>query len=226
MSRLGPLAFLGLACFQVVLIAAVPAQVGHQAAAPPMVAAASEEGWSLLVDRIADSPYGLMDPVVWPEDQLPPEQQQPVLIYTSYTPEQQKAQMMLPMAPEEVRQLIQLEANQVGVDPLLIESIVRNESGFNAQARSPVGAIGLMQLMPGTAASLGVDPYHPGQNVNGGVRYFSQQLQRYGDVGLALAAYNAGPGAVDRYGGIPPYAETVNYVDRVMSDYRAARGFP
>ncbi len=191
-----------------------------------MVAAASEEGWSLLVDRIADSPYGLMDPVEQPDEVAFPIEQAPIFIYTDYTPEQQQNQMMLPMAPEEVRQLIHLEAGQAGVDPLLIESIVRNESGFNAQARSPVGAIGLMQLMPGTAANLGVDPYNPGQNVNGGVRYFSQQLQRYGDVGLALAAYNAGPGAVDRYGGIPPYSETLNYVDRVMSDYRAARGFP
>lgn len=103
-----------------------------------------------------------------------------------------------------------------GLPPVLVAAVVRVESGFNPLARSRVGALGLMQLMPATAAALGVDdPLDPEQNVDGGCRYLRELLQEF-TLEHALAAYNAGPGAVRRYGGIPPYAETERYVPRVM----------
>jgi soluble lytic murein transglycosylase-like protein len=94
--------------------------------------------------------------------------------------------------------------------------LVRTESGFRPTAKSTKGAIGLAQLMPHTASHLGVNPHDPGQNLDGGARYLSQQYRRFGDWRLALAAYNAGPEAVERYRGVPPYAETQNYVKAIL----------
>ena len=123
--------------------------------------------------------------------------------------------------------LIQQAAQRNGVDPALLKGLIRQESNFNQNAGSPAGAQGLCQLMPGTAASLGVgDPRDPSQAIEGGARYLRQQLDAFGgDVTKALAAYNAGPGAVQRYGGVPPYAETQNYVRQVQAyaaQYRTA----
>jgi soluble lytic murein transglycosylase-like protein len=113
-----------------------------------------------------------------------------------------------------------------GIDPALLKGLVSQESGFDPNARSGAGALGLTQLMPGTAAALGVtNPLDPAQSLQGGAKYLRQQLDRFGgDEKLALAAYNAGPGAVQKYGGVPPYRETQNYVSSVLGKAASYRG--
>jgi soluble lytic murein transglycosylase-like protein len=125
-------------------------------------------------------------------------------------------------------ELVKRASAATGVDSSLIRGVIQTESAGNPRAESPKGAIGLMQLMPSTAAELGVDPRDPAQNVLGGARYLASLLRRYdGDEKLALAGYNAGPGAVDRHGGIPPYKETRNYVTSVLAHRRRyAEGEP
>jgi len=112
--------------------------------------------------------------------------------------------------------IITAAAADHGLDADLVHAVVRAESDYNPWCKSRAGAQGLMQLMPGTAAALGVsDPWDPEQNIQGGTRYLAAQLARFGSLELALAAYNAGPGAVRRYSGVPPYPETQQYVERV-----------
>jgi soluble lytic murein transglycosylase-like protein len=114
--------------------------------------------------------------------------------------------------------LIVAAANKYGIDPALLAGVVKQESSFNPNAKSAAGAKGLTQLMDATARGLGVtDPFDPAQSLDGGARFLSGLLKQFhGDQSLALAAYNAGPGAVQKYGGIPPYEETQRYVPKVL----------
>jgi len=130
--------------------------------------------------------------------------------------------------PSSYDSLIERTALLYGVPAALIKAVVKTESNFQRHAVSSKGAQGLMQLMPATAADLGVeDAFSAEDNVQGGTRYLRAMLDRYGDWKHALAAYNAGPGAVDQYGGIPPYPETREYVERVLQYYRRYDGdFP
>jgi len=121
--------------------------------------------------------------------------------------------------------LIGLTARQHEVEPALVKAVIAAESNFDPEAVSRKGAQGLMQLMPVTGSGLGLeDPFQPDDNVRAGTRYLRSMLDRYGDVERAVAAYNAGPAAVDRYGGVPPYPETQAYVRRVLTYYRHYHG--
>ena len=131
-----------------------------------------------------------------------------------------------PSGPTPFGAEIEAAAQRHGLDPALLKGLIRQESNFNPTAGSPAGARGLTQLMPATAASLGVtDVTDPAQSIEGGAKYLKQQLDRFGgDVTKALAAYNAGPGAVAKYGGVPPYAETQAYVQKVQAYAEQYRG--
>jgi soluble lytic murein transglycosylase-like protein len=120
-------------------------------------------------------------------------------------------------------ELADAAADRYGLPRALVRSVMAAESGFEPLAISPKGAIGLMQLMPGTAQVLGADPHDPAQNVDAGTRYLRDLLEKY-NYGLrhALAAYNAGPGAVDKYNGVPPYRETIDYISRIEKKLRVS----
>ncbi len=124
-------------------------------------------------------------------------------------------------APAQFRPLFERAGAAHGVDPALLAAVAKNESGFNPRAVSPVGARGLMQFMPATAAQFGVDPFDPASAIDGAARYLRQLQDQFGSVELALAAYNAGPGNVSKYGGVPPFTETRNYVTKVMNTWRS-----
>ncbi|WP_241484136.1 lytic transglycosylase domain-containing protein [Ruegeria sp. ANG-R] len=133
------------------------------------------------------------------------------------TPQKSSPRSSSPWASEAER-----AALRHGVPAPLFHALIHQESRWNADAVSPKGALGLAQLMPPTAAALGVDPHDPVQNLDGGARYLKAMFLKFGNWGLALAAYNAGPEAVERYAGVPPYAETTHYVATVLE----GAGFP
>jgi soluble lytic murein transglycosylase-like protein len=125
----------------------------------------------------------------------------------------------------EYESLIGQAASRNGLDPAILHGLIEQESGFNASATSSAGAAGLTQLMPGTASSLGVaNPLDPAESIEGGARYLGQLMGQFGgNAEDALAAYNAGPGAVQQYGGVPPYSETQSYVSKVLANAEAFR---
>jgi soluble lytic murein transglycosylase-like protein len=131
-----------------------------------------------------------------------------------------------PPSPKSPQDLVREAASRHGLPPEFVASVARAESAFNPRAVSHKGAIGLMQLMPATAAALGADPQDPAQNADAGARLLRDLLIRYQEhpdqVRRALAAYNAGEGAVKKYNGVPPYAETLTYVERVLKHYRSS----
>ena len=130
-----------------------------------------------------------------------------------------------PTTPKSFTSAFDQTAAKHGLDPALVQAVIQTESDGNPQAVSPAGAMGLMQLMPETAKDLGVqNPFDPQQNVAGGTRYLKEMLDKFGNLPEALAAYNAGPHAVERYGGIPPYPETQHYVKHVMALYQQHQG--
>jgi soluble lytic murein transglycosylase-like protein len=152
-------------------------------------------------------------------DQVPADQRYEVMEFSCYAcnPNSTIDWNATRLFTDEYAALIDTEARRNGVDKALIRAVIHAESGFNPRARSRRGAMGLMQLMPGTASDMGVrDPWAAQQNIQGGVKYLAKLLAQYrGDLTLATAAYNAGPGAVDRYRGVPPFTETQTYVKRV-----------
>lgn len=141
-----------------------------------------------------------------------PEIQKATAVSANVTNQSSKSQIL---------DMISQVSKKHGIDEKLVKALIKQESGFNPNAKSKSGAMGLMQLMPSTAKGLGVtDAYNPVQNVDGGVRYLKSMLKKYnGNIILALAAYNAGPAAVDKYDGVPPYKETQNYVKNILANY-------
>ncbi|NTW05332.1 MAG: lytic transglycosylase domain-containing protein [Peptococcaceae bacterium] len=122
-------------------------------------------------------------------------------------------------ASKDLKLLVEQAANKYGLSPKLLDAVVRSESDYNIKAVSTSGAMGLMQLMPDTAEYLGVkNPFNPRENLEGGARYLKSLIDKYnGSIKLALAAYNAGPSTVDRYRGVPPYPETIAYINKINS---------
>ncbi|MBE7706618.1 MAG: lytic transglycosylase domain-containing protein [Cyanobacteria bacterium SIG30] len=114
-------------------------------------------------------------------------------------------------------------ALEFGVDPYIVLSIAKLESGYNHTKKNPSGAVGVFQLMPRTAKLLGVNPYLREDNIKGGVLYYKQMYKKYGSIDLALAAYNAGPGNVRKYNGIPPFKETRAFVSKVKKEYNVLK---
>jgi soluble lytic murein transglycosylase-like protein len=161
------------------------------------------------------------------DDYVPPAPVPPAVVSDPAALPQTSAPDGISSAELSPTELADRAADKYGLPHWLVRSVMKNESGFSPHAVSPKGAIGLMQLMPGTAQTLGANPNDPAQNADAGARYLRDLLQKY-DGGLwhALAAYNAGPGAVDKYRGVPPFAETVRYIERIERDRKKAEQQP
>ena len=125
-----------------------------------------------------------------------------------------------------IKQLIVKHSMEMGLDPALALSIAKKESGFCHNKKSRYGAIGVFQLMPNTAKKMGYNPYHLNDNIKGGIAYYKKMYQMFGSTELALAAYNAGPGNVKKYNGIPPFKETRNFVSSIMNSYNSMKVNP
>jgi len=141
-----------------------------------------------------------------------------------YLKEREKKKVFL-RSFEHLDKIVEEVASRHGIDPLLVKAIIKAESMYDPRAVSPKGAMGLMQLMPETTRILGIqDPFDPHQNVEGGVRYLKYLIEKFGDLSLALAAYNAGPQIVEQTRSIPPYPETQTYVRKVLNHYMLLKG--
>lgn len=142
-------------------------------------------------------------------------------VFSNTQPSHRAPSLGRSVAPASIAPLVNASARRYRLDPKLVHAVIRAESAYNPRAVSAKGAIGLMQLMPATARELSVvDPFDPAANIDGGSNYLRRMLDRFnGSLELALAGYNAGPEAVRRFGGVPPYAETRRYVQRVLSDF-------
>src|SRR5246127_2463415 len=152
---------------------------------------------------------------------LPGSSPTPATAPASVPPAAPPAQIRVSVTPANVAEVVGAASDRYRLDPDLVNSVIRAESGFKVHAVSPKGAQGLMQLMPGTASKLGVsNAFDPAANVDGGTRYLRELLERYNfDLVKALAAYNAGPQRVEQFGGVPPYYETRAYVARIVKDF-------
>lgn len=211
LARYFVIAVIGLSLIQFAILRSIrttrePSQA-HQA-----LDREASRSFSVLVDLIADSRTGLhgsfsiadVEPIAAPRLEV----------------RDGVASTLVFSQDQYLQDLITHYGEHYQVDPVLIGLIIEQESNYDPLALSPAGAMGLMQLMPDTAWMLGVDdPWDAEQNIEGGVRYFAEQLDKFASIELALAAYNAGPGAVETWGGVPPYPETVEYVNAIMGRY-------
>ena len=131
-----------------------------------------------------------------------------------------------PIPKVTVKEYIVKHSMELGVDPALALSLAKHESGFKHELKSPYGAVGVFQLLPSTAKKMGYNPYYLSDNIKGGLKYYQMMYKQFGSVELALAAYNAGPGNVSRYKGMPPFKETRVFVNQIMTEYKNQKNNP
>lgn len=143
-----------------------------------------------------------------------------VIFFANFTSEAKAA------TPQEIKNIIVKTAISMGVDPCVALSIAKQESKFQEHKKSASGAVGVYQLMPSTARRMGLNPYNLNDNIKGGIMYYQMMYKKYGSMEMALAAYNAGPGNVAKYKGIPPFSETRRFINSIISDYKTFQNDP